>query len=75
MEEEASEKLILNDVSTGASNDFEVATDIAKKMVTIYGMSDKIGPLRINLEKEPYQMQIFGRINRKRNRKRSKTSN
>ena len=36
----ASEKLILNDVSTGASNDFEVATDIAKKMVTIYGMSD-----------------------------------
>ena len=56
----ASEKLILNDVSTGASNDFEVATDIAKKMVTIYGMSDKIGPLSINLEKEPYQMQIFG---------------
>ena len=29
-------------------------------MVTIYGMSDKIGPLSINLEKEPYQMQIFG---------------
>ena len=56
----ASEKLILNDVSTGASNDFEVATDIAKKMVTIYGMSDKIGPLSINLEKDPYQMQIFG---------------
>ena len=35
-------------------------TDIAKKMVTIYGMSDKIGPLSINLEKDPYQMQIFG---------------
>ena len=56
----AAEKLILNDISTGASNDFEVATEIAKNMVTIYGMSDKIGPLSINLEKEPYQMQIFG---------------
>ena len=56
----ASEKLILNDISTGASNDLEVATDIAKKMVTIYGMSDNIGPLSINLEKDPYQMQLFG---------------
>ena len=37
----ASEKIILNDISTGASNDLEVATDIAKNMVTIYGMSDK----------------------------------
>ena len=56
----ASEKIILNDISTGASNDLEVATDIAKNMVTIYGMSDKIGPLSINLEKDPYQMQFFG---------------
>lgn len=56
----ASEKLILNDISTGASNDLEVATDIAKNMVTIYGMSDNIGPLSINLEKDPYQMQLFG---------------
>ena len=56
----ASEKLVLNDISTGASNDLEVATDIAKNMVTIYGMSDSIGPLSINLEKDPYQMQLFG---------------
>ena len=56
----ASEKLILNDISTGASNDLEVATDIAKNMVTIYGMSDNIGPLSIDLEKDPYQMQLFG---------------
>ena len=56
----ASEKIILNDISTGASNDLEVATDIAKKMITVYGMSDKIGPISINLEKDPYQMQLFG---------------
>lgn len=56
----AAEKLILNDISTGASNDLEVATDVAKNMVTIYGMSEKIGPLSINLEKDPYQMQLFG---------------
>ncbi len=57
----ASEKIFLNDISTGASNDLEVATDIAKKnMVTIYGMSEKVGPISINLEKDPYQMQLFG---------------
>ncbi len=56
----ASEKLILNDISTGASNDLEVATGIAKDMVTIYGMSENIGPLSINLEKDPYQLQLFG---------------
>ena len=56
----AAEKLILSDISTGASNDLEVATEMAKNMVTIYGMSDRIGPISINLEKNPYQMQIFG---------------
>ena len=56
----AAEKLVLSDISTGASNDLEVATDIAKKMITIYGMSDNIGPISINLEKDPYQMQLFG---------------
>ena len=56
----ASEKIFLNDISTGASNDLEVATDIAKNMVTIYGMSEKVGPISINLEKDPYQMQLFG---------------
>ena len=37
------EALILNDISTGASNDIERATQIARSMVTKYGMSSKIG--------------------------------
>ncbi len=37
------EKLILDDISTGASNDIQRATKIAKDMVTKYGMSDKLG--------------------------------
>jgi cell division protease FtsH len=39
------EKLVLNDISTGASNDLERATALAKSMVTRYGMSDKLGPV------------------------------
>ena len=37
------EKLVLNDISTGASNDIQRATTIARAMVTKYGMSDKLG--------------------------------
>ena len=39
------EKLFLDDISTGASNDIQTATAIARSMVTKYGMSDKIGPI------------------------------
>ena len=39
------EKIIFNDISTGASNDIERATEIARKMVTKYGMSEKLGPI------------------------------
>jgi cell division protease FtsH len=39
------EKLVLDDVSTGARNDIERATSIARKMVTEYGMSDTLGPM------------------------------
>ncbi|MGN1086165.1 MAG: ATP-dependent zinc metalloprotease FtsH, partial [Porcipelethomonas sp.] len=39
------EKLILEDISTGASNDIERATGIARNMVTKYGFSDKLGPM------------------------------
>ncbi|MBQ6902976.1 MAG: ATP-dependent zinc metalloprotease FtsH, partial [Lachnospiraceae bacterium] len=39
------EALILGDISTGASNDIERASEIARKMVTKYGMSDKLGPV------------------------------
>ncbi len=56
----AAEKLVLNDISTGASNDLEVANEIAKNMVTVYGMSDSVGPVHINLEKDPYQLELLG---------------
>ena len=56
----AAEKLALDDISTGASNDIEVATKIATDMVTIYGMSDTVGPISINTEKDPYQMELLG---------------
>ncbi len=39
------EKLALDDISTGASNDIERATKIARAMVTTYGMSDDLGPM------------------------------
>ncbi|WP_214484067.1 ATP-dependent zinc metalloprotease FtsH [Bacillus sp. SM2101] len=40
------EEIIFGEVSTGAHNDFQRATGIARKMVTEYGMSDKLGPLQ-----------------------------
>ena len=55
----AAEKLVLDDISTGASNDIEVATNIARDMVTKYGMSDKLGPIDFQ-GKEPYEIQMFG---------------
>ena len=55
----AAERLVLDDISTGASNDIEVATQIARDMVTKYGMSDKLGPIDFQ-GKEPYEMQMFG---------------
>ncbi len=42
---QAAEDLIFNEVSSGASNDIEKATDIARRMVTRYGMSTRLGPL------------------------------
>jgi cell division protease FtsH len=41
------ERLVFGDVSTGASNDIEKATSIARGMVTSYGMSDALGPLAL----------------------------
>src|SRR5699024_9503960 len=40
------EEIMFGEVSTGAHNDFQRATSIARKMVTEYGMSDKIGPVQ-----------------------------
>ena len=43
----ASERLVFGDTTTGASNDIEKATDLARRMVTEFGMSDKLGPLSL----------------------------
>ncbi len=46
------EKLVLDDISTGASNDIERASKIARDMVTKYGMSDSIGPISFRSEND-----------------------
>ena len=46
------ESLILHDISTGASNDIERATSLARSMVTKYGMSDKLGPITYGSDNE-----------------------
>ncbi len=51
----AAEELALNHMTTGAGNDIERATDLARKMVTEWGMSDKLGPLTFGKKDE----QIF----------------
>lgn len=56
----AAEKIALNDISTGASNDIEVTTQIAKDMITKYGMSETLGPISIDTEKDPYELQLLG---------------
>ena len=56
----AAEKIVLNDISTGASNDIEVATNIAKNMITKYGMSETLGPVSINTDEDPYELQMLG---------------
>ena len=55
----AAEKIALNEISTGASNDLEVATGIAKDMLTVYGMDDSLGPISLKVD-DPYELQIFG---------------
>ncbi len=46
------EMISLDDISTGASNDLQRATNIARNMVTKYGMSDKLGPIVFGTENE-----------------------
>ncbi len=58
----AAEEVFLNSMSTGASNDFERATKMARDMVTRYGMSDSLGTMvYVDTESES----IFGRTNSK----------
>lgn len=46
------EKLVLNEISTGAQNDLERVTSMARKMIMEYGMSDKLGPLTFGRKQE-----------------------
>jgi cell division protease FtsH len=46
------EELVFGDVTTGAANDLERATKIARKMVTEYGMSEKLGPMTFGQKEE-----------------------
>ncbi len=48
----AAEKLIFGDTTTGASNDIEKATNLARRMVTEFGMSEKLGPLALGKREE-----------------------
>ncbi len=69
------EKLTLNDISTGASNDLERATNIARGMVTKYGMSEELGPVSYSesdevflgrdfTSKKNYSEEVASRIDR-----------
>ena len=50
----AAEELIIQDISTGASNDIQRASKIARKMVTEWGMSDKIGNMYLGASEEVF---------------------
>jgi cell division protease FtsH len=52
------EELIFGEASTGAQNDLVRATDIAKSMVKSYGMSEKLGTVTLDRERQPLIMQI-----------------
>ena len=56
------EKLILEDISTGASNDIQRATQIAHAMVTRYGMSDNLGTVFYDSDEEVIVGQSFGKV-------------
>ncbi len=54
----ATEKMIFNELTTGASNDLKVATNLARKLVTVYGMSETLGPMTFG---NPQEMIFLGR--------------
>ena len=68
------EKLMLGDISTGASNDIQRASQIARKMVSVYGMSDRLGSIsfesghdeifigRSMAQSKPYSEQVAAQI-------------
>jgi cell division protease FtsH len=48
----AAEKIVFKDTTTGASNDLKVASDLARRMITQYGMSDELGPITFGEKEE-----------------------
>jgi cell division protease FtsH len=54
----AAEKLVFNEITTGASNDLKVATNMARKLVMAYGMSEEVGPIALG---EPHELIFLGR--------------
>jgi len=54
----ASEKVVFKELTTGASSDLKKATDLARRLVTEYGMSEKIGPITL---REKDEMVFLGR--------------
>ncbi len=54
------EKLFIGDISTGAYNDLQRATDTARKMVTEYGMSERLGPIFLGGDQEVFIGKDFG---------------
>ncbi len=61
----AAEKLVFNHYTTGAGNDIEKATNIARKMVCEWGMSEKLGPLSLRCKR---RRNIFRKRNSKAQR-------
>ena len=57
------EALVLGDISTGASSDIKNATEIARGMVTEYGMSEKLGPVFLGTEHEVFLGKNFAQQN------------
>lgn len=55
----AAEKVAFNTMTTGASNDIERATDLARKMITMYGMSDKFGVMGLATIQNQY---LYGQM-------------
>ena len=57
------EAIVFNDISTGASSDIKRATEIARGMVTEYGMSEKLGPVFLGTEHEVFLGKSFSQQN------------
>ena len=57
------EAIVFGDVSTGASSDIKQATEIARSMVTEYGMSEKVGPVFLGTEHEVFLGKSFSQQN------------